>query len=69
MRNPNSYMKYAGMASQWIVMLGLAVWGGLKADRYFRFRFPWFTITLPMAALVAMLYQVYRDSNSPTNKK
>jgi hypothetical protein len=62
-------MKYAGMASQWIVMLGLAVWGGLKADRYFSFQFPWFTITLPMAVLVSMLYQVYRDSNSPSNKK
>jgi hypothetical protein len=58
----NPYLKYTGMAFQWIITLGLAVYGGLKADKYFRFKFPWFTITLPLVALSAMLYKVYKDA-------
>ena len=63
----NPYLKYTGMTFQWLLTLGLAVYGGLKADKYFRFRFPWFTITLPLVALSAMLYKVYKDAEQPPN--
>ena len=65
MQNPNALMKYAGMAFQWIITLGLAVYGGLKLDKYFKFRFPWLTISLPLLALFAMLYRVYQDAKTP----
>jgi len=58
----NAVMRYAGLATQWLVMLGIAVWGGLKLDERLVFR-ALFVIVLPLAALILSLWQLIRSLN------
>lgn len=55
-----SVMKYAGLATQLLVLLGIAVWGGLKLDGHFHFR-ALFVILLPVIALTISLVQLIRS--------
>ena len=55
-------MRYAGLATQWLVMLGLAVWGGLRLDAWLHFR-ALFVVLLPVAALVVSIWQLLRSLN------
>lgn len=55
-------MRYAGLATQWLVLLGIAVWGGLKLDARLHFK-ALFVIILPVAALVFSLWQLIRSLN------
>jgi hypothetical protein len=60
----SSMMRYAGLATQWLVMLGLAVWIGLWLDK--RIGLPaLFVIILPLASLVISLWQLIRSFNKP----
>ena len=61
----NNTARYAGLATQWLAMLGLAVWIGLKLDKLTGWRFPVFVITLPLAALCFSLWQLVREFNKP----
>jgi hypothetical protein len=60
-----SVMKYAGLATQLLVLLGIAVWAGLKLDGRFHFR-ALFVVLLPLIALTISLVQLIR---SLSNKK
>lgn len=60
-----STMRYVGLATQWIVLLLLAVWGGMKIDKLTGWRFPLFTVLLPLLALVVSLYQLIKTFNKP----
>lgn len=55
-------MRYAGLATQWLVMLGLAVWGGLKLDQRLSFK-ALFVVILPVVALVISIWQLIRSLN------
>ncbi|MBL7765088.1 MAG: AtpZ/AtpI family protein [Chitinophagaceae bacterium] len=50
------------MATQFMATLGVAFFIGYHADRYFHLRLPIFTITLPLAALMSVLWKIYQDS-------
>lgn len=63
-RPGTSASRYAGLATQWAVMLGLAVWGGLKLDQRLGIK-ALFVILLPVIALGYSLYQVIREFNKP----
>lgn len=56
-------MRYAGLATQWLVMLGLAVWAGLALDKRIGVA-ALFVIILPVLALVVSLWQLIRTLNS-----
>jgi hypothetical protein len=58
----NAVLRYAGLATQWLVMLGLAVWGGLKLDARLGFK-ALFVIILPLTALIFSLWQLIRSLN------
>lgn len=60
-------MKYAGMATQFLATLGVAIFLGFKADQFLSWKFPLFTITLPFIAIVSLLYKVYLDSSKHEN--
>ena len=57
--------RYAGLAIQWLVMLGLAVWAGIWLDKKVGIK-ALFVILLPLAALCVSLWQIIREFN---NKK
>lgn len=66
-RNKTSaVLRYAGLATQLLVLLGLAVWGGLKLDERLGFR-ALLVIILPVLALVVSLVQLIRSLNNKKN--
>jgi F0F1-type ATP synthase assembly protein I len=56
-------MRYAGLATQWMVMLLAGVWLGLKLDRYIGWKFPLFTILFPLIALIVSLWGIIKEFN------
>lgn len=58
-------MKYVGLGTQWMVLLLLAVWGGLQLDKKTGWKVPVFVITLPLIALGYSLWQLIREFNKP----
>ncbi len=60
-------MRYAGLATQLLALLGLAVWGGLKLDARLHFR-ALFVIIFPVIALVVSLVQLIRSLGKKENK-
>ncbi|HXS37744.1 MAG TPA: AtpZ/AtpI family protein [Flavipsychrobacter sp.] len=58
-------LKYAGLATQWMVMLLVAVWIGWKLDKWIGWKFPLFLISLPLLALCVSLWQIVRSFNKP----
>jgi hypothetical protein len=60
-RNKNAALvRYAGLATQLLILLGLAVWGGLKLDKHLHFR-ALFVVILPVIALTISLIQLIRS--------
>lgn len=55
----SSMMMYAGLSMQWLVMLGLATWGGVALDRRMGIKALW-VVVLPLLALVVSLYQLIK---------
>lgn len=58
-------MQYAGLATQWLVMLGLAVWAGIMIDKRISETSRIFTIALPLLALTVSLWQLIKKLNKP----
>lgn len=60
-RRTQNAMKYAGLATQWMVMLLIAVWGGIKIDGLLKWKVPLFTILLPLIALVFSMWKLIKE--------
>lgn len=56
-------LRYAGLATQLLVYLSLAVFGGLKADRWLHC-FPLLTALLPLLVLAAVFYKLFKETGS-----
>ena len=56
----SSPLRFAGLATQWALMLGVAVWGGLWLDGQMGVKALW-VIVLPVAALGISLYQLIKE--------
>lgn len=61
----NELMQYAGLATQWLVMLGLALWLGIKIDERISEKSRAFTIALPLLSLTVSLWLLVRKFNKP----
>jgi hypothetical protein len=65
-----SPLRFVGLATQWAVMLGAAVWGGLWLDERIGVK-ALGVIVLPVAALAISLLQLIRElgrKNGPPKK-
>ena len=56
-------LRYAGLATQLLVYLSLAVFGGLRADRWLHC-FPLLTALLPLIVLGAVFYKLFKETGS-----
>ncbi len=56
-------LRYAGLATQLLAYLALAVFGGIKADRWLHC-FPLLTALLPLLVLGAVFYQLFKETGS-----
>ncbi|MCF8450191.1 MAG: hypothetical protein K9G49_10010 [Taibaiella sp.] len=57
-------MRYAGLATQWMVMLLVAVWGGHQIDKQTNWKIPLFLILFPLLSLSISLWQLVKELNS-----
>lgn len=55
-------MRYAGLATQWLILLGIGVWGGLRLDERLHFK-ALFIIIFPVVALIISLWSLIRSLN------
>lgn len=63
-RSNSSYlMQYAALASQLLVALGLAVFLGLKADKWIHLSFPLLGWLMPLLVLLAMFVRIFNDTS------
>jgi hypothetical protein len=62
-RGRNSLLQYAGMATQFLVAIGISVFAGLKADEYLGWKMPVWVWVLPLLVITGMIYGVVRNSS------
>jgi hypothetical protein len=60
-------MRYAGLGAQIFVSLGIAVFIGLKLDKWLHLRFPLLVCLLPFIVLVAMIYNLVKQTSKKKN--
>lgn len=58
--------KYAGLGFQILASLAIAVFLGLKGDKWLKLSFPLLTWLAPLIILFVIFYKVFRDTS---NKK
>jgi hypothetical protein len=63
-KNDNSILlKYAGLATQLFIALGLAVYLGIKIDGWLILKNPIFVWVLPLIIITAIIYKVVKDTS------
>ena len=58
---PNSYIRYATMGTQMLVIMALGAFGGYALDKWLELKFPVFTILLSLVSIAAALYLSIKD--------
>lgn len=59
----NLLLKYAGLATQLFIALGLSVYLGLKLDGWMALKNPIFVWVLPLVVIAAIIYKVIKDTS------
>lgn len=59
-------LRYASLGTQLLVAIGLAVFAGLKADKWLHTS-PLFACVLPLVVLAGMFYKLARDTGKQNN--
>ena len=66
--NNSELIRYASLGTQFLVSLGLAVFLGLKADKWLKISAPLLVWLLPLIVLIGMLYKIIKDTSKPQDK-
>ena len=65
-RSNNNYsdlLRYASMGTQIFVSLGLAVFVGLKVDKWLKISAPLLVLILPVIVLVGIIYKIVKETS------
>lgn len=60
----NDLLRYAGLGAQILVSIGIAVFVGLKADRWLNISFPLLVWLLPLLVVSAMIYKLIKETGA-----
>lgn len=60
----NDLLRYAGLGGQILVSIGIAVFVGLKADRWLKLAFPLFVWLLPFLVVSMMIYKLIKETGT-----
>lgn len=55
-------LKYAGLATQLLIGLALAVFLGMKTDEWLHFKMPLAVWVLPLAVIAGVIFKVIKDT-------
>ncbi len=59
----NSHLlKYAGLATQFFIGIGLGIFAGLRLDRWLAFTNPIFVWVFPLTIIVFSIYKIVQDT-------
>ena len=67
--NKKYLMRYAGLATQMLISLGIAVFIGVKADKWLKLSFPILPWLLPLLTLAAIIYRIIKETGPSDNDK
>ncbi|MGH2646571.1 MAG: AtpZ/AtpI family protein [Ginsengibacter sp.] len=56
-------MRYAGLAMQFLISIGLGVFIGLKADKWLHFSFPLLVWLLPLLIMGGMFVNILKETS------
>ena len=56
-------MRYAGLGSQILVSLGIAVFIGLKVDKWLKIPLPLLVWLLPLVVLIGIIYKLVKETS------
>jgi len=65
--NRSDLLRYASMGTQIFVALGLAVFLGLKADKWLKISAPLLVLLLPVITLAGIIYKIVKETSKPKN--
>ena len=61
--NYSDLLRYASMGTQIFVALGLAVFVGLKVDKWLKISAPLLVLILPVIVLVGLIYKIVKETS------
>ncbi|RYZ22665.1 MAG: AtpZ/AtpI family protein [Chitinophagaceae bacterium] len=61
--NSAELLRYAGLGAQIFVTIGLAVFAGLKLDKWLRISLPLLVWLLPLLAVSGLIYKLVKDTS------
>jgi F0F1-type ATP synthase assembly protein I len=64
--NKQFLLKYASLGTQLLAAIGLAVFAGLKLDKWLH-TLPLFACALPLLVLSAIFYKLFRETSRKKN--
>jgi F0F1-type ATP synthase assembly protein I len=56
-------MRYAGMAAQFMVSIGLGIFLGLKLDKWLNISFPLLVWVLPLLLIIGMIVKIIIETS------
>ena len=62
-------MRYAGLSGQLAASVGVAVWLGIKADKWLKLSFPIFSWVVPLLVIVFFLVQIIKANSGKKDEK
>jgi chromate transport protein ChrA len=62
-KNYSDILRYASIGTQIFVGLGLAVYIGLKADKWLKISAPLLVIILPVMVLAGFIYKIVKETS------
>ena len=60
--NNNLLWKYAGLATQFLVAIGIAVYAGLRIDKWLKIKNPLTVWVLPLLVITAVIVKIIKDT-------
>ena len=58
----NLLWKYAGLATQFMVAIGLSVYAGLWIDKWLKIKMPLAVWVLPLLVIIAVIVKIIKDT-------
>jgi F0F1-type ATP synthase assembly protein I len=67
--NRRELLRYAGLSSEVFASVGIAIFLGIKADKWFKLSFPMFSVSLPLLVIIALIVRLVKESSRKKDGK
>ena len=59
----NQLLRYAGLATQFLVSIGVGVFLGIQLDKWMKFVTPIFVWVLPLLIIIGVIFAIVKDTS------